>query len=76
MQYMVVSIIFVARGFPQQEGEDYDETFSPISRYISIRAIISPTTSMGWILHQLYVNTTFLNGVIEEKVYIEKPQGF
>jgi hypothetical protein len=67
---------FVARGFSQQEGEDYDETFAPVSRYTSIRAIISLATSMGWSLHQMDVKTTFLNGVIEEEVYIEKPQGF
>jgi hypothetical protein len=69
-------VIFVARGFSQQEGEDYDETFAPISRYTSIRAIISLETSMGWSLHQMDVKTTFLNGVIEEEVYIEQPQCF
>jgi hypothetical protein len=67
---------FVARGFSQQEGEDYDETFAPVSRYTSIRAIISLATSMGWSLHQMDVKTAFLNGVIEEEVYIEQPQGF
>jgi hypothetical protein len=67
---------FVARGFSQQEGEDYDETFAPVARYTSIRAIISLATSMGWSLHQMDVKTTFLNGVIEEEVYIEQPQGF
>jgi hypothetical protein len=67
---------FVVRGFSQQEGEDYDEMFSPIARYTSIRAIISLAASMGWSLHQMDVNTTFLNGLVEEKVYIEQPQGF
>jgi hypothetical protein len=56
--------------------EYYDETFSLVSKYISIRAIISLTTSMGWSLHQMDVDTSFLNGVIEEEVYIEKPKGF
>jgi hypothetical protein len=42
---------FVARGFSQKEGEDYDETFSPVARYTSIRTIISLTASMGWNLH-------------------------
>jgi hypothetical protein len=68
--------IFVARGFSQHEGEDYDETFSPISRYTSIRAIIYLATSMGWSLHQMDVKTIFLNGLMEEEVYIEQPQGF
>jgi hypothetical protein len=67
---------FVARGFSQKEGEDYDETFAPVARYTSIRTIISVVVSMGWNLHQMDVKTTFLNGAIEEEVYIEQPQGF
>ena len=67
---------FVARGFSQKEGEDYDETFAPVARYTSIRAIISLANSMVWNLHQMDVKTTFLNGAIEEEVYIEQPQGF
>jgi hypothetical protein len=66
---------FVARGFSHQEGENYDETFAPIARYTSIRAIISLPASMGWSLQQMDVRTAFLNGVIEE-VYIEQPRGF
>jgi hypothetical protein len=64
---------FVARGFSQKEGEYYDKTFDPVSRYTSIRAIISLAASMGWNLHQMDVNTTFLNGAIEEEIYIEQP---
>jgi hypothetical protein len=67
---------FVARGFSQKEGIDYEETFSHVVRYTSIKTIISLTTKMKWKLHQMDVKTTFLNGFIEEKVYIEKPQGF
>ena len=67
---------FVARGFSQKEGEDYDETFAHVARYTSIRAIMSLVASMGWSLHQMDVKTVFLNGAIEEEVYIEQPQGF
>jgi hypothetical protein len=67
---------FVARGFSQVEGVDYDETFAPVSRYTSIRTIIALVASMGWKLHQMDVKTTFLNGEIEEEVYIEQPEGF
>jgi hypothetical protein len=42
---------FVARGFSQKEGEDYDETFSVVARYTSIRATMSLSASMGWSLH-------------------------
>jgi hypothetical protein len=67
---------FVARGFSQKEGEDYDETFAPVSRYTSIRAIIFLAASVGWSLHQMDEKIYFLNGAIEEEVYIEQPQGF
>jgi hypothetical protein len=42
---------FVARGFSQVEGIDYEETFAPVSLYSSIQMIISPATSMGWRVH-------------------------
>jgi hypothetical protein len=67
---------FVARGFSQKEGIDYEETFAPIARYTLIRTIIDITTKMKWKFDQMGVKATFLNGVIEEKVYIEQPQGF
>lgn len=66
---------FVARGFSQEEGIDYEETFAPVAHYISIRTIIAIAATKGLKLHQMDVNTTFLNGVIEE-VYIEQPEGF
>jgi hypothetical protein len=67
---------FVARGFSQKEGIDYEEMFAPVARYTSIRTIIALAAKMKWKLHQMDVKTTFLNGVIEEGVYIEQPQGF
>jgi hypothetical protein len=67
---------FVTRGFSQKEGIDYEETFAPVARYTSIRTIIALAAKMKWKLHQMDVKTAFLNGVIEEEVYIEKPQGF
>ena len=67
---------FVAKGFSQKAGIDYEETFAPVARYSSIRTIISLATEIGWRVHQMDVKTTFLNGVIEEEVYIEQPKGF
>ena len=61
---------FVAHGFTQKEGIDYDETFAPIARYTTIRTIISLVAVFGWKLHQMDVKTAFLNGKIEEEVYI------
>ena len=57
---------FVAKGYAQKEGIDYEDTFAPVTRYTSIRTVISLTTQMGWEIHQMDVKTAFLNGVIEE----------
>ena len=67
---------FVSRGFSQKEGINYDQTFSPVDRYSSIKAIISISLAMGWKLHHMDVNITFLNGIIKEKFYIEQLEGF
>jgi hypothetical protein len=67
---------FVSHGFSQKESIDYEETFSPVAKYTSIRTIISLVAKMKWKLHQMDVKIAFLNGVIEEEVYIEQPQGF
>eukprot|EP00253_Pinus_taeda_P014949 PITA_14949 len=67
---------FVARGFSQVEGVDYEESFAPVARYTSIRSIISIAAEMGWKIHQMDVKTAFLNGFIQEEVYIEQLQGF
>jgi hypothetical protein len=62
---------FVARGFSQVEGIDYEDTFSLVAQYTSICTIIALVASMGWKLHQMDVKTTFINGDIDEQVYIE-----
>ena len=67
---------FMAKGFSQKEDIDYEETFTPISRYSFILTIISLAAEMGWRVHQMDVKTAFLNGVIKEDVYIEQPEGF
>ena len=68
--------IFVARGFTQKEGINYDKTFAHVAKYTTIRTIISLAAVFGWKLHQMDVKTTFLNGKIEEEVYIKQPEGF
>eukprot|EP00253_Pinus_taeda_P013116 PITA_13116 len=67
---------FVAQGFSQIERIDYEETFAPVARYSSIRMILALSAQMGWHIHQMDVKTVFLNGVFEEEVYIEQPEGF
>jgi hypothetical protein len=66
----------VARGFSQKEGIDYEETFALVARYTYIGTIMKLASKMKSKLHQMDVKTTFLNGVIEEEVYIEQPPGF
>jgi hypothetical protein len=68
--------IFVARGFTQKEGIDYEETFSPVARYTSIRTIIALASVLGWKLHHMDVKTTFLNGKFEHEVFVEQSDGF
>jgi hypothetical protein len=68
--------IFVARGFTQKEGINYEETFSLVARYTSIRAIISLASILGWKLHKMDVKKTFLNGKIEHEFFVEQPNGF
>ena len=67
---------FVARGFSQVEGVDYDETFAPVARFSSIRAVISVMAEMGWKILKMDVKTAFLNDFLQEEVYLEQPQGF
>ena len=67
---------FVARGFSQKQGIDYEETFAPVAKYTSIRLVLSLAAVMKWKIQQMDVKTTFLNGVVEEEVYVEHPPGF
>jgi hypothetical protein len=62
---------FVACGVSQKEGIDYEETFSLVARYTSIRAILALAAVKKCKVHHMDVKTTFLNGVIEEEVYVE-----
>ena len=56
---------FVAKGFSQKEGIDYQETFAPVAGYSSIQTIISLAAEMGWRVNQMDTNIAFLNEVIE-----------
>ena len=60
----------MARGFFQKEGIDYEETFAPVARYTSITSILSLAAVMKWKTHQMDVKISFLNGVLEEEVYV------
>ena len=66
----------VSRGFTQEYGIDYEETFAPVARVTSIRTLVSITAAKGWRLSQMDVNNSFLNGDLEEEVYIKPPPGY
>ena len=66
----------VAKGYSQQPGIDYNETFAPVAHLDTIRALIALASQKGWSIHQLDVKSAFLNGVLEEEIYVEQPQGF
>ena len=68
--------IFVSRGFSQKEGIDYDETFAPVARYTSICTIISLVSIFGWKMYQMDVKIAFLNGNIDQEVFIKQHEGF
>ena len=66
----------VAQGFSQTFGDDYDETFSPVARFESVRTVIALAAQHGLKLHQMDVTTVFLYGDLKEEVYMKQPEGF
>ncbi|GJX07243.1 retrovirus-related pol polyprotein from transposon TNT 1-94 [Tanacetum coccineum] len=66
----------VAQGYNQQEGIDYDETYGPVARLESIRKLLAYTCTLDFNLFQMDVKSAFLNGFINEEVYVAQPPGF
>ena len=66
----------VCKGYAQEEGIDYGETFAPIARLEGVRMLLVYAAHKKFKVYQMDVKTTFLNGILEEEVYIEKPEGF
>ncbi|KAH7864181.1 hypothetical protein Vadar_026696 [Vaccinium darrowii] len=66
----------VIKGYRQKEGLDYFDTYSPVSRINSIRMIIAIAALRNLEIHQMDVKTAFLNGDLEEEIYMEQPEGF
>ncbi|GJR74091.1 retrovirus-related pol polyprotein from transposon TNT 1-94, partial [Tanacetum coccineum] len=66
----------VAQGYNQQEGIDYDETYAPVARLESIRILLAYACALDFKLFQMDVKSAFLNGFINEEVYMAQPLGF
>ena len=66
----------VVKGYRQKEGLDYFDTYSPVTRITSIRMLISIAALFNLEIHQMNVKTAFLNGDLNEEIYMEQPEGF
>ncbi|CAL2268742.1 unnamed protein product [Prunus armeniaca] len=66
----------VAKGYSQQPGIDFNETFTPVVRMETIRTILALAAQLKTKVYQLDVKSAFLNGELEEEVYVEQPQGY
>ncbi|GKD25905.1 retrotransposon protein, putative, ty1-copia subclass [Tanacetum coccineum] len=66
----------VAKGYRQKEGQDFFDTYSPVTRITSIRTLIAIAAIHNLIIHQMDVKTAFLNGELDEEIYMQQPEGF
>ena len=66
----------VAQGYTQVEGIDFDETFALVARLESIRILLAIASHLNFKLYQMDVKSAFLNGMLQEEVYVEQPKGF
>ena len=66
----------VVKGYAQRQGIDYDEVFAPVARLDTVRLLIALAAHEGWEVHHMDVKSAFLNGDLNEEVYVEQPAGF
>jgi hypothetical protein len=66
----------VVKGYSQEPGIDFTDTFAPVSRLDTIKLLLALVAQNGWYIFQFDVKSTFLNGVLNEEIYVEQPDGF
>ncbi|GJZ97768.1 retrovirus-related pol polyprotein from transposon TNT 1-94 [Tanacetum coccineum] len=66
----------VARGYRQEEGINFEESFAPMARLDAIRILLAYAAHMNMIVYQMDVKTAFLNGILRKEVYVSQPDGF
>ena len=66
----------VSKGYSQVHGVYYTETFAPVAKLDSIRLVLAIATSKGWQVHHMDVKSAFLNGELQEDIYMYKPKSF
>jgi hypothetical protein len=66
----------VVKGYAQMFGVDFSETFAPVARLDTIRILLALAAQNGWTIHQMDVKFAFLNGYLEEEIFVEQPEGF
>jgi hypothetical protein len=66
----------VVKGYAQMFGVDFSETFAPVAKMDTIRMLLAFAAQKGWTLHQMDVKSAFLNGYLEEEIFVEQPEGF
>ena len=67
---------YVAKGYSQVKGIDFEETFAPTANLLSIRMLIQLAVEYDWNLHQMDVKTAYLNAPIDHEIFVEQPEGF
>ncbi|GJW34408.1 ribonuclease H-like domain-containing protein, partial [Tanacetum coccineum] len=67
---------YVVKGYNQKEGIDFDETFSPVVKIVTVRCLINIVVQNNWSLYQLDINNAFLYGDLDETVYMDLPEGY
>jgi len=66
----------VVKGYHQQNEVDFSDTFAPVARHDTIRLLVALAAKLGWKIYHFDVKSAFLNGLLEEDIYVDQPEGF